>query len=162
MIVLYIGGIKSGKSRLAEKRTLELSSKPLYVATTEIMDDEMSQRVKRHQEQREDAFILHEEGVKIDKALETKETVLLECLSMWLNNMLYYEKSDEEILAVITKILQTSSNRVFVINDVGSSIIPMDALSRRFTDLNGVIAQKVAQASSEVYHCIAGIGTRIV
>ena len=161
MIVLYIGGVKSGKSRQAERKALELSPTPIYLATTEIMDDEMALRVDKHKEQRSDAFVLKEEGVDLLPLLETKETVLVECLSMWLNNMLYYEKGDDEILECVKEMINTSSHRVFVLNDVGSGIIATDALTRKFVDLSGIIAQIIASSADEVYHCIAGIATRI-
>lgn len=162
MTILFIGGVKSGKSRLAEKRALELCDQPLYLATTEIMDDEMLHRVSCHKEQRDERFRLIEEGVNIGDALEQESSlVLVECMSMWLNNMLYYKRSDDEIFEELAKLLDQDADRVFVLNDVGSGIIPIDALSRKFVDLSGLIAQKIAQKSDEVYHCIAGIETRI-
>jgi adenosylcobinamide kinase/adenosylcobinamide-phosphate guanylyltransferase len=162
MTILFIGGVKSGKSCLAEKRALELCDKPIYLATTEIMDDEMTLRVQRHKEQRDPRFTLIEEGVDIAHVVQKQDSlVLVECMSMWLNNMLYYEFSQDKILLEVEKLLSLKGDRVFVLNDVGSGIIPIDALSRKFIDLSGLIAQKLAQQADEVYHCIAGIGTRI-
>jgi len=162
MIVLYIGGIKSGKSRAAEARALELSQHPVYLATSEIIDDEMHERVLKHQQQREDRFRVLEEPLHIAEVLNReKETVLVECLSMWINNMLYYKKSHEEILSEVKNILHSSNHRIFVINDVGSGVIPMDSLSRAFVDLTGIISQMISSEAREVYHCIAGIATRI-
>ncbi len=162
MRVLFIGGVKSGKSRQAEKRALELCDQPVYLATTEIMDPEMGNRVNQHKTQRDARFSLIEEGVDIaDKVEHENSLVLVECVSMWLNNMLYYQKSQEEIFTELQKLLDQKGDRIFVLNDVGSGIIPVDALSRKFVDLSGMIAQKIAQYSDEVYHCIAGISTRI-
>ena len=162
MIALYVGGVRSGKSKAAEARALSLSANPYYLATTEVMDDEMQKRVTRHQEQRSDAFRVIEEGVAIDEALDCiEDTVLVECMSMWLNNMLYYQKSQDEILQVVKKLLQSDEDRIFVLNDVGSGIIPIDPLSSTFVDLSGLIAQMIAAKADEVYHCIAGIATRI-
>ncbi len=162
MKALYIGGVKSGKSKAAEARILELGSNPIYLATTEIMDEEIKERVLKHQEQRGNAFELIEEPLEIDTVLAKQtQPVLVECLSMWLNNMLFYKKSDKEILDRIDKLLQNPADRVFVLNDVGSGIIPMDPLSRKFVDLSGIIAQILAKQIDEVYHCIAGIATRI-
>lgn len=162
MIVLYIGGVKSGKSKLAEARSLKLSSRPSYLATSEIIDDEMKERVEKHKEQRKEKFELLEEPLKLAEVLEQqKGAVLVECLSMWINNMLYYEKSKEAILAEVRLVLSQSGDRVFVMNDVGSGIIALDALSRIFVDLSGIISQMIAAQADEVYHCIAGIATRI-
>ena len=162
MIALYIGGVKSGKSKLAEARSLKLSSRPTYLATSEIIDDEMKQRVDKHKEQRKENFELLEEPLKLAEVLqEQKGVVLVECLSMWINNMLYYKRSKEAILDEVEAVLSQSGDRVFVLNDVGSGVIPLDALSRTFVDLSGIIAQMIAAQAEEVYHCIAGIATRI-
>ena len=162
MKILFIGGVKSGKSRLAEKRALELCDTPVYVATTEIMDDEMNERVNHHKMQRDTRFTLIEESVRIaEKIKDESSLVLVECVSMWLNNMLYYNKTQEDIFIELQKLLDQKGDRIFVLNDVGSGIIPIDALSRTFVDLSGLIAQKIAQDADEVYHCIAGIKTRI-
>ena len=162
MIALYIGGVKSGKSRHAEAKALTLSPRPLYLATSEIIDDEMKERVDKHKNQRAENFELLEEPLKLADVLAQQEgVVLVECLSMWINNMLYYKKSQEEILAEVQSVLESSTSRVFVLNDVGSGIIPLDALSRLFVDLSGIIAQMIAAKADEVYHCIAGIATRI-
>lgn len=162
MIALYIGGVKSGKSKHAELKALSLSKRPLYLATSEIIDDEMQARVKKHQDQRAENFELLEEPLKLAEVLDRQEgVVLVECLSMWINNMLYYKKSQKAILAEVQSVLKSSASRVFVLNDVGSGIIPLDALSRLFVDLSGIIAQMIATEADEVYHCIAGIATRI-
>lgn len=162
MIALYLGGVKSGKSKLAEAKALSLAPRPLYLATSELMDDEMKARVQKHKIQRAEKFDLLEEPLKLAEVLAKQEgVVLVECLSMWINNMLYYKKSQEEILAEVESFLESSASRVFVLNDVGSGIIPLDALSRLFVDLSGIIAQMIAAKSDEVYHCIAGIATRI-
>lgn len=164
MKVLYIGGMKSGKSRLAEARTLALApgQKPYYLATTEIMDDEMHDRVARHKAQRQERFETVEEPVKLYETLQAFERpVLVECLSIWLNNMLYYGGDEAAIDAEIDRILGLEKDLVFVLNDVGSGIIPDNALARQFVDLSGRIAQRIAAACDEVYFCIAGLERRM-
>lgn len=162
MIALYIGGVKSGKSKAAEAKAVSLSNRPLYLATSELIDDEMKARVQKHKKQRAEKFELLEEPLQLAEVLAQQEgVVLVECLSMWINNMLYYKKSKEDILAEIKTVLEGTGSRVFVLNDVGSGVIPMDALSRLFVDLSGIIAQMIAAKADEVYHCIAGIATRI-
>ena len=164
MKVLYIGGMKSGKSRLAEARTLALApgQKPYYLATTEIMDAEMDARVARHRAQRQENFETVEEPLKLYETLQSLDRpVLVECLSIWLNNMLYYGKDEEAIDAEIDRILKLEKDLVFVLNDVGSGIIPDNALARQFVDLSGRIAQRIAAACDEVYFCIAGLEKRM-
>lgn len=163
MKALFIGGIKSGKSKNAENFTIKhANKKPYYLATTEFIDEEIAKKIELHKEQRKDNFITIEEALNLSQKINTcDEIVLVECLSMWINNMLYHEKSHEEIFAEIDKILSLKNSIVFVLNDVGSGIIPDNKLAREFIDLSGLIAQKIASTCDEVYHTIAGISTKI-
>jgi len=164
MKVLFIGGIKSGKSKSAETYILKHSKKkPSYLATTEFIDDEMATKIAAHKASREGSFVTIEEALEIAKAVrESKEeSVLVECLSMWVNNMLYHEKSLDDMTAEINRVLLQEKDIVFVINDVSSSVISENKLVRKFVEANGKIAQYVASECDEVYHVVAGIATRI-
>jgi len=163
MKTLFIGGIKSGKSLNAEKYIKKISKhKPIYLATTEFIDDEMQERVQKHKETRRDSFITVEEALELKNSIELqKEPVLVECLSIWINNMLYHEKDLSEIEAEIYKVLELEQDIVFVINDVSCGIIPNNKLSRQFVDINGKVAQMVAAACDEVYNVVAGIAVKI-
>jgi adenosylcobinamide kinase/adenosylcobinamide-phosphate guanylyltransferase len=164
MKVLFIGGIKSGKSLHAEKYIQKLSkSKPLYLATTEFIDDEMQKRIDDHKVQREDRFITVEEALELSKEIQKHQdgAVLVECLSIWVNNMLYHEKSVDDMIAEINRVMLLQKDMVFVINDVSCGVIPENRLARKFVDANGKIAQLVASECDEVYHVVAGIATRI-
>ena len=164
MKVLFIGGIKSGKSLNAEKYIQTLSkSKPLYLATTEFIDEGMQKRIDAHKLQREDRFITVEEALELSKEIQKhdKSPILVECLSIWVNNMLYHEKSVDAMIAEINSVMMQDRDVVFVINDVSCGVIPDNKLAREFVDANGKIAQLVASACDEVYHVVAGIATRI-
>ena len=163
MKTLFIGGIKSGKSFLAEKYALKnSSSKPIYLATTEFIDSEMSERILKHKEQRSNRFTTLEEPLHLTQTITNCEgTVLVECVSMWINNMLYHEKNYVDIQAEIESLLKLDANIVFVLNDVGSGIIPDNKLAREFVDISGKISQLIAKNCDEVFHVIAGIGTKI-
>jgi adenosylcobinamide kinase/adenosylcobinamide-phosphate guanylyltransferase len=159
---LFIGGVKSGKSRQAEAYALALAERPSYLATTECFDEEMRERIARHKAQRSDRFETLEAALDLVGTIETQQNpVLVECTTMWLNNMLFHGRGEAEILEHIDAVLSLSSDIVFVHNDVGSGIIPDNALARRFADISGVVAQRIAAACDEVYHCVAGIATRI-
>lgn len=162
MIVLYTGGQKSGKSLLAERRTLELArEKPFYLATAEVFDDEFRERVKRHLRQRGDAFTTIEEPRDISAAIaRCDDAILIDCLTVWINNMIFYMKEDE-ISAEIDKLLTSGKDIVMVINEVGCGIIPNDKLSRKFADLSGQVAQQVARHADEVHFCSAGLSLRM-
>ena len=139
---LFIGGIKSGKSYNAEQYTLTLAgdAKPLYLATTELLDDEMQERISLHQQQRLDNFITIEEPLDLFSAIKKCHApVLVECTTMWINNMLYHEKTKEQILEHINKVLTLPDEIVFVHNDVGAGIIPDNALARQYIDISGIV-----------------------
>ena len=163
MKVLFIGGVKSGKSLNAQKYILSISSqKPVYLATTEFIDEEMKKRVDEHQKQRQDSFETIEEPLKLYEQISTCQTpVLVECLSMWINNMLYHGFDFNDMKEEVTKILDLKQDIVFVLNDVGSGVIPDNELSRKYVDISGKLSQLIASRCYEVYHTIAGISTRI-
>jgi adenosylcobinamide kinase/adenosylcobinamide-phosphate guanylyltransferase len=163
MRALFIGGIKSGKSKNAENYILAFAKeKPIYLATTEFFDEEMRERVAKHQTQRGEKFITLEEPLNLYEATQNQEApILLECVSMWINNMLYHGKNEAEIFAALTALTSTNANIVFVINDVSCSVIGENRLVRDFVDINGRVAQFLAQQCEEVYNTVAGISVRI-
>lgn len=160
MKILFIGGVKSGKSRLAENYILEKypTVKPYYLATTEFFDDEMQARIAVHRQQRENAFFTIEEPIKLLSTLQNCEKpVLIECVTMWLNNALYHQISESVILEELDAILQLPNELVFVHNEVGFGIIPENKLARKFVDLSGKAAQLIARYCDEVFFCSAGL-----
>ena len=164
MKTLFIGGVKSGKSRLAEAYILEQAGidRPYYLATTEFFDDEMRDRVRIHQLRRKNSFVTLEEPVKLFNALEKcQRPVLIECVSMWLNNLLYYQVPEADILKELEAVLQLPRNMVLVHNEVGLSVIPDNPLARQFVDLSGKAAQLMGQYCNEVFFCSAGLKLRM-
>jgi adenosylcobinamide kinase / adenosylcobinamide-phosphate guanylyltransferase len=163
MKTLFIGGVKSGKSRFAEAYILEQSKqKPYYLATTEFIDDEMLARITVHQQRREDRFITLEEPIQLLNALSNcTGFVLVECVTIWLNNMLYHKVSEEKIFTELTAVLQLQIDMVFVQNEVGLGVIPDNRLARQFVDLSGKAAQLLAESCDEVFFCCAGLKTRL-
>ena len=164
MKTLFIGGIKSGKSYNAEQYTkaLQVDKKPYYLATTEFIDEEIQQRIDIHQARRESSFITIEEPLDLYHAIQKCDApILIECTTMWINNMLFHNKTKEQILEHITKLLTLPNDIIFVHNDVGSGIIPDNALARQYIDISGIVSQVIATECDEVYHCIAGIATKI-
>jgi len=163
MKTLFIGGIKSGKSLNAQNYILKQStSKPIYLATTEFIDDEMLLRIDAHKENRKDDFITLEEPIKLYKLISKREdAILIECVSMWINNMLYHKFTYQDMVDEVKELLELENNIVFVFNDVGSSIVADNKLAREFVDISGKLSQLIASECDEVYHTIAGISTKI-
>jgi adenosylcobinamide kinase/adenosylcobinamide-phosphate guanylyltransferase len=160
MKTLFIGGIKSGKSRLAETYILEQAAtdKPYYLATTEFFDDEMRSRIRIHQQRRQDLFITIEEPIKLLEALQKCQgPVLIECVSMWLNNQLYHQIPEADILQELEAVLQLTGDMVFVHNEVGLGVVADNRLARQFVDLSGKAAQLMGQYCDRVFFCSAGL-----
>jgi len=160
MKTLFIGGVKSGKSRLAETYILEQANglKPYYLATTELFDDEMQARIAAHKQRRQDRFDTLEEPVRLFEALkDCRRPVLIECVTMWLNNMLYHEFREDDILNELEAVLQLPCDMVLVHNEVGLGIIPDNSLARRFADLSGRASQLIGQHCERAFFCSAGL-----
>lgn len=163
MKVLYFGGQKSGKSKLAEAKTLKLAeSKPFYVATYDnsFGDEEMHKRVAKHLEYRADNFITIEEPKDLTKAIEDEQgTYLIDCVSMWILNNI--EEDEKFLYFQLNDLANSNANIVFVLNDVNTGIIPANKLSRKYVDLTGIIGQKLASICNEVYEVKLGIDLRL-
>ena len=164
MKILITGGVKSGKSRHAEKRILAMTkgTKPVYLATTELKDPEMKKRIANHRQRRSNTFETIEEPLLLASVLRNIQCpVLIECLTMWLNNALHQKYSERKVFAEIDNLLSLECDVVFVLNEVGLGIIPENPLARKFLDLSGRIAQKLGEACDEVIWCVAGNTIRI-
>jgi adenosylcobinamide kinase / adenosylcobinamide-phosphate guanylyltransferase len=160
MKTLFMGGIKSGKSRLAEAAILRYArtEKPYYLATNEVFDTEMKMRIIEHQHRRQNLFITLEEPLYLFRALQAcSQPVLIECVTMWLNNALYHQIPEKKILQELEAVMQLPSDLFLVHNEVGFGIIPDNALARQFADLSGKAAQLMASYCDEVYFCSAGL-----
>ena len=161
MKILYVGGQKSGKSRLAEAKALELAKeKPYYVATYDnrYADAEMQQRLEKHKAQRRARFVTIEEPLYLDRVIETGGVYLVDCLSMWMLNLLEADISHE---AILKRLLAKDADMVFVLNNVGSGIIPNNTLARKYIDLSGTVGQIVAAQCDEVYEAVVGLPKRL-
>jgi len=161
---LFIGGIKSGKSINAQNYILQNSqTKPIYLATTEFIDTEMQRRIDEHKLNRQEQFITLEEPLQLHRSISTcrEDAILVECVSMWINNMIYHKFNFDDMVIELENILALNKTIVFVLNDVGSGIIPENKLAREFIDISGKISQLIASKCDEVYHTIAGISTKI-
>ena len=162
MKILYFGGQKSGKSRLAEEKTLSLAEcKPYYIASydSSYSDDEMNLRIAKHKEQREDRFITLEERYDLPKVIEENQTYIIDCMSMWLLNNI--NKSEEILIKQIDGLANKDANIVFVLNNVNSGVIPLGHETRKFVDLTGIIGQKLASICDEVYAVKLGLPLKL-
>jgi adenosylcobinamide kinase/adenosylcobinamide-phosphate guanylyltransferase len=159
--ILYYGGQKSGKSHLAEQKALSLSEIVHYVATYDnsYNDSEMQSRIDSHQDRRCEKFVTIEEPLNLH-SLRPNKTYLIDCMSMWIMNMMMAKKS-QEILTKAKEILSIDANIIFVQNDVGSGVIPMESFSREYVDISGLLSQELAKGCDEVYHVVCGLERRL-
>jgi len=163
MKTLYYGGQKSGKSLLAEQHTVALAGvkKPYYIATYDnsYKDVEMAKRIQTHRLQREERFFTIEETHFLSSAIKEGETYLIDCMSMWLFNTLAW---NEKALFDELEMLQSKqANIVFVLNNVNSGVIPLEAMSRKYVDRSGIIGQQLAMLCDEVYEVKLGLKMRL-
>ena len=164
-MILITGGCRSGKSRQALTRARTIPGDKLYVATAEALDSEMTERIKKHQQEREADWETHEEAlalVKIFKQLENRTGVLIvDCLTLWLSNLMVKNYSEQDVLQEVDRLMDQSERMqcqiIFVTNEVGAGIVPDNKLARDFRDLMGSINQRVAQRCDEVIHMVSGI-----
>ncbi len=163
--VLYLGGCRSGKSRLAEEFVVGTYSRPCYVATMiRGHDSELHARIEIHQKRRGDNWQLIEEPRELSRVLlscSDADVILIDCLTMWLTNLLLADLSEQDIrqeVAALTDALKScSASVVLVANEVGLGIVPDSALGRRFRDLAGLLNQQMAEVCQRVILVAAGL-----
>lgn len=157
-VTLILGGARSGKSR----RGLELAhtAPKTFVATAEPIDAEMGERIALHQAERGPEWGVVEAPILIRDTIEAHRdgTLLIDCLTLWLNNLMHYEHEVETETEHLLAALRASRGRIILVsNEVGLSIAPENALARRFRDAQGRLNQRVAAVANRVEFIAAGL-----
>jgi adenosylcobinamide kinase / adenosylcobinamide-phosphate guanylyltransferase len=161
---LILGGSRSGKSSYAESLITKFESPWIYIATAQVLDSEMKDRVAQHRDRRGSEWETIEAPlhlIETMKALESRSRpVLVDCLTLWLTNLLLDpdRPSPEREIDRLCEYLPVTNYPLFLVsNEVGTGIVPENALARRFRDLAGHANQRVAAVCSSVTMVIAGI-----
>lgn len=162
------GGARSGKSRFAED-ALGHYSRVGYLATAAAGDGEMAVRIEQHRARRNPAWVTLEEPRDIVACIEAHapalDAILVDCVTLWLSNLLGDGLSDSDILVRVDQLaayLAAPGTRVMcVTNEVGSGIVPATPLGRRFRDLAGTANQRLAGGAHAVYWLVSGIPVRV-
>lgn len=181
-IFLVLGGARSGKSEFAEKLMYHSTGKRKgYIATSQILDDEMRYRVILHRERRPADWqtfeVMHGAGEEMGHILEEADAILFDCITMYVNNMLMdhmkgitvetlgvldlttlQEALEKDLTLMFERISSVSDKEIiFVSDELGMGIVPANAMSRVYRDLVGLANQYVAKRADKVYLSIAGI-----
>jgi len=171
-VTLVLGGGRSGKSRYAESLAETICRDPagrVYLATAEPCDEEMRGRIAEHRRGRESRFVTLEEPLHLGAALRqlpsATRVVLLDCVTVWLGNLLFHLPHEAERAAEVATLLQVLESPpvdlVLVSNEIGLGVIPADSQTRTFRDLAGRLNQDLAARADRVVLVVAGIPVRI-
>ena len=182
-LILVGGGARSGKSAfaLAYARRLAQSQsgpaapesparppRPLFLATGQAFDAEMRARIDRHRSERGDGFETCEEPLRVPAVLgaaDPRRVLLVDCLTLWLSNLLLAHTPEAEVLRQIDSLAAVAAARpgptLLVSNEVGMGLVPETPLGRSFRDLAGVAHQRLAAQADEVYLAAMGLVLRL-
>jgi adenosylcobinamide kinase/adenosylcobinamide-phosphate guanylyltransferase len=165
-IVFITGGVRSGKSSFVLKEASKIPSKKVYIATAEALDEEMRERIEDHKRKRGRDWDTYEEPIKIADVIKNIKdqysVIVIDCLTLWLSNLFLNNKNVEKEIEYFCCSLSTVHCPLFIVsNEVGMGIVPENKMARNFRDMAGILNQKVAKISDEVYVVVAGIPLKI-
>jgi adenosylcobinamide kinase/adenosylcobinamide-phosphate guanylyltransferase len=169
-VTLITGGARSGKSAHALALAQDApGARRFFIATAEALDDEMRERIAHHRTNRSADFTTIENPIAIDAALSKlagrADIVIVDCLTLWISNLLMTRRSDEDILAEGRGLAAAMAGAPFasivVTDEVGAGIVPENAMARRFRDLLGWTNQEIAQTAERVTLMVAGYPMRV-
>ena len=162
-ITLILGGARSGKSVFGEKLALNKDSKPIYIFTAQSFDKEMDERIRIHKDRRkkqswQDVEATINLPAAISELSKKEKVILVDCLSLWLTNLILNERNiDRDITEFLNALEKSPSDVILVSSEVGLGIVPDNEMSRKFRDHLGSLHQRVAAISETVIMMVAGI-----
>jgi adenosylcobinamide kinase / adenosylcobinamide-phosphate guanylyltransferase len=162
------GGVRSGKSAFALAYARRLAGTGVFLATAQAFDDEMRARIGRHRAERGPELETREEPLALAEGLADvapDRLVLVDCVTLWLSNLLLAELPEPEILLQVDRFVRTACGRraptLVVTNEVGMGVVPESPLGRAFRDLAGLANQRLAAAADETYAAMLGVVLRL-
>ena len=175
-IILVTGGARSGKSSFAEQYAAKTGGKIAYIATAQILDEEMKYRVDLHKKRRPINWITYESPYDAEQAIKQAssevEVVLFDCLTLYVSNMLCsdqmptlenerYSYVKNKIGLLINAVKNSNLTVIFVTNEVGMGIVPINQMAREYRDLAGLTNQMMAAVADCVYLVISGMAVDV-
>lgn len=170
MIIFVTGGARSGKSDFAQDMAEKIEGKRVFVATAQAFDEEMAERIQKHQENRGTRWDALEEPINLGGAIRSVlgqyKTILVDCLTVWMSNLLLeYQDQNERISEIVDDFfsgLNESDETIIVVsNEVGMGIVPDNKLARDYRDQLGFLNQRMARRADDVYVLFSGIPVKI-
>jgi len=163
-LTLVLGGVKSGKSRLAEQLAKQSKLDVIYIATATADDDEMQQRINHHQQQRPKHWQTVEEPISLANTLQQvckdDSCILVDCLTLWLTNLLTNDDKnlvDQEIEDLLSILPTLPGQLIIVSNETNMGIMPLGELTRQYCDRIGLLHQQLAEIVDRVILTVAGL-----
>ena len=161
-LTLVLGGARSGKSRHAEALVTRSPPPWRYIATAQAYDDEMRARIATHRASRPSGWDTVEAPLDLAQALATPHPVLVDCLTLWLTNVILADQDPDAATVTLEEALNARrSPTVLVSNEVGLGIVPDNALARRFRDAAGLLHQRLAAHADAVTLLVAGLPLKV-
>nr|BFF41159.1 bifunctional adenosylcobinamide kinase/adenosylcobinamide-phosphate guanylyltransferase [Tenacibaculum mesophilum] len=162
MIYYISGGERSGKSSYAQKLAESLSDSPIYLATSRIWDEDFQQRVNRHVSDRDERWTTVEEEKWLSKVISEKQTVVVDCVTLWLTNFFVDTKYDiEKALEIakeeINKLVEIDANIIIISNEIGMGLHANSESGRKFTQLQGWTNQYIAKLADKATFMVSGL-----
>lgn len=164
MKTLILGGVRSGKSRLAEKLAIQTNKPIIYIATATGDDEEMLARIELHKNNRPKDWEIIEEGIELSQVLDAYSNkgccIIIDCLTLWLTNLLLSNNGDDLATQrqAFNDTLSSSKENIFIVsNETSLGIMPLGELTRRFGDEAGVMNQDIAARCDRVILTVAGL-----
>ena len=156
------GGARSGKSRYAQELALQWSQQPVYVATARAWDENFRERIKRHQQDRDERWTSLEEEKFISRLSLQNQVVVIDCITLWLTNFFVDHKNNidaclESCKQEVDAWQQMNTEFIIVSNEIGMGVHAETEIGRRFTDLQGWMNQYIAQKSNGVVLMVSGL-----
>jgi adenosylcobinamide kinase / adenosylcobinamide-phosphate guanylyltransferase len=166
-LILIGGGVRSGKSAFALRRARQLGQRRAFIATAQAFDDEMRARIDAHRRERADEFETHEEPLALARCLSQidAEVVVIDCLTLWLSNLLLAEWTEAQILEALDEFSACARARngavLVVTTEVGLGVVPETRLGRVFRDMAGLAHQRLSADADEIYAGLLGCIVRL-
>ena len=163
---LILGGARSGKSDMAQRLGLESGRPVTFIATATAGDEEMAERIARHQNQRPRGWTTLEAPVDLEAALATsprKAFVIVDCLTLWVSNLLGEGRSADDVLTLAESLAprMDSLRGVVVSNEVGLGVVPANAIARVFRDTLGTVNAVFARGAERTVLMVAGLALEL-